>query len=74
MSQNNSDNAALYTAEANIVDANLKIAKLEYKLQRLNSVLDEIVESANIEGATQLTTGVSGLAFGGHHANNTVGL
>ena len=35
MSQNNSDNAALYTAEANIVDANLKIAKLEYKLQRL---------------------------------------
>ena len=58
MSQNNSDNAALYTAEANMMDANLKIAKLEYKLKRLNSVLDEIVESANIEGATQLTTGV----------------
>ena len=36
----------------------IKIAKLEYKLKRLNSVLDEIVESANIEGATQLTTGV----------------
>tara|TARA_B100001057_G_scaffold268393_1_gene268510 strand:+ start:1985 stop:2206 length:222 start_codon:yes stop_codon:yes gene_type:complete len=58
MSQNNSDNAALYTAEANIMDANLQIAKLEYKLKRLVPVLNEIVDIANLEGATRLTTGV----------------
>ncbi len=58
MSQNNSDNAALYTAEANMMDANLQIAKLEYKLKRLIPVLKEIVDIANLEGATQLTTGV----------------
>ena len=58
MSQNNSDNAALYTAEANMMDANLQIAKLEYKLKRLIPVLKDIVDIANLEGATQLTTGV----------------
>tara|TARA_S200000501_G_scaffold356838_1_gene379902 strand:- start:333 stop:554 length:222 start_codon:yes stop_codon:yes gene_type:complete len=58
MSQNNSDNSALYTAEANMMDANLQIAKLEYKLKRLIPVLKEIVDIANLEGATQLTTGV----------------
>jgi len=58
MSQNNSDNAALHTAEANMMDANLQIAKLEYKLKRLIPVLKEIVDIANLEGATQLTTGV----------------
>ncbi len=58
MSQNNSDNSALYTAEANMMDANLQIAKLEYKLKRLIPVLTEIVDIANLEGATQLTTGV----------------
>ena len=58
MSQNNSANAALYTAEANMMDANLQIAKLEYKLKRLIPVLKDIVDIANLEGATQLTTGV----------------
>tara|TARA_X000001382_G_C3119449_1_gene162671 strand:- start:333 stop:554 length:222 start_codon:yes stop_codon:yes gene_type:complete len=58
MSQNNSDNSALYTAEANMMDANLQIAKLEYKLKRLIPVLKDIVDIANLEGATQLTTGV----------------
>ena len=58
MSQNNSDNSALYTAEANMMDANLQIAKLEYKLKRLIPVLKEIVDIANLGGATLLTTGV----------------
>ena len=58
MSQNNSDNAALYTAEANIVDANLKIAKLENKINKLSTMLDDIEVASSIEGATQLTTSV----------------
>jgi hypothetical protein len=58
MSQNNSDNAALHTAHANISDATIKINRLEYKLERLNAMLKEIVEASNIEGATQLTTSV----------------
>ena len=58
MSQNNSDNAALYTAQANMADATIKINRLEYKLERLNAMLKEIVEASNIEGATQLTTSV----------------
>jgi hypothetical protein len=58
MSQNNSDNAALHTAHANIADATIKINRLEYKLERLNAMLKEIVEASNIEGATQLTTSV----------------
>ena len=58
MSQNNSDNAELYTAQANMEDAKIKINRLEYKLERLNAMLKEIVEASNIEGATQLTTSV----------------
>jgi len=58
MSQNNSDNSVLHTAEANIMDARLKISQLEYKLKRLVPVLEEIVEIANLEGATKLTTAV----------------
>ena len=58
MSQNNSDNAELYTAQANMADATIKLNRLEYKLERLNAMLKEIVEASNIEGATQLTTSV----------------
>ena len=58
MSQNNSDNAELYTAQANMADATIKINRLEYKLEILNAMLKEIVEASNIEGATQLTTSV----------------
>ncbi len=58
MSQNNSDNAALYTAEANMVDANLTIAKLEHKIARLGTMLNDIEVASSIEGATQLTTSV----------------
>ena len=58
MSQNNSDNAELYTAQANMADATIKINRLEYKLERLKAMLKEIVEASNIEGATQLTTSV----------------
>ena len=58
MSQNNSDNAELYTAQANMADATIKINRLEYKLEKLSSMLKEIVEASNIEGATQLTTSV----------------
>jgi hypothetical protein len=58
MSQNNSDNAELYTAQANMADATIKINRLEYKLEKLSAMLNEIVEASNIEGATQLTTSV----------------
>lgn len=58
MSQNNSDNAELYTAQANMADATIKINRLEYKLEKLSAMLKEIIEASNIEGATQLTTSV----------------
>ena len=58
MSQNNSDNAALHTAPANISDANITISKLQYKIERLEKMLHEIQQASSIEGATQLTTSV----------------
>ena len=58
MSQNNSDNAELYTAQANMADATIKINRLEYKLEKLSAMLKDIIEASNIEGATQLTTSV----------------
>ena len=41
-----------------MADATIKINRLEYKLERLDAMLKEIVEASNIEGATQLTTSV----------------
>ena len=48
MSQNNSDNAELYTAQANMADATIKINRLEYKLERLNDMLKKNGLSSDI--------------------------
>jgi dihydroxyacetone kinase DhaKLM complex PTS-EIIA-like component DhaM len=55
MSQNNSDNAALYTAQHTSNEQQLKIAHLYSQLDHLKNKLKEIADVPMIEGATLLT-------------------
>ena len=55
MSQNNSDNAAYYTAQHTSHEQQVKIAHLNIKLDQLKDKLKEIADVPSIEGATLLT-------------------
>ena len=65
MSQNNSDNAALYTAEANIVDANLKIAKLELDQSEKDLAISEadLNPTASLSLEKSISKGINFVIF-----------
>lgn len=55
MSQNNSDNAAYYTAQHKNSEYQMDLLHLNSKMDQLKDKLNEIKEVPGIEGATQLT-------------------
>jgi|TARA_R110001583_G_scaffold4426_2_gene25613 hypothetical protein len=55
MSQNNSDNAAYYTAQHKNSEYQMDILHLSSKMEQVKEKLEEISKVPAIEGATQLT-------------------
>ena len=55
MSQNNSDNAAYYTAQHKNSEYQMDLLHLSSKMEQLKEKLEEISKVPAIEGATQLT-------------------
>lgn len=55
MSQNNSDNAAYYTAQHKNSEYQMDILHLSSKIEQVKDKLEEISKVPAIEGATQLT-------------------
>tara|TARA_R110002126_G_scaffold286272_1_gene437814 strand:+ start:1066 stop:1287 length:222 start_codon:yes stop_codon:yes gene_type:complete len=55
MSQNNSDNAAYYTAQHKNSEYQMDILHLSSKIEQVKEKLEEISKVPAIEGATQLT-------------------
>ena len=55
MSQNNSDNAAYYTAQHKNSEYQMDLLHLSSKMEQLKEKLEEIAKVPSIEGATLLT-------------------